>query len=150
MSWRKHLSFSECIWPITVVTPNRRSPIVQMVKLSSWQDQQSSDLPVFCLLLAPSLSSTSTTTARRWTPFANAVPSDSSKASLFSKDATVPSKTTSQLNEPVGSFSSLTGAVKNAMQKGQLNVGSTSNRSMAYTGTTLSTKDLNHLSPQSM
>jgi hypothetical protein len=49
----------------------------------------------------------------------------------------------------VASFSSLTDVVKNAMNKGQLSKSSNQIRRPA-SGTTLSTKDLNHLSPQSM
>jgi hypothetical protein len=60
--------------------------------------------------------------------------------------------TSKKLNKPiqtVASFSSLTDAVRNAMQGGQLN--STTNQLRRQgNGTTLSSKDLNHLSPQSM
>jgi hypothetical protein len=74
-------------------------------------------------------------------------PKTSSLSTLFKPtDSDVPSlNNTKALNKPiqtVASFASLTDAVRNAMQKGNLNT--TTKRS------TVSTKDLNHLSPQSM
>jgi len=51
--------------------------------------------------------------------------------------------------QTVSSFSSLTDAVKNAMNKKQFDIPSKQIR-RPTNGTTLSTKDLNHLSPQSM
>jgi hypothetical protein len=82
----------------------------------------------------------------------------SSSSALFSSttnssaDTDVFSINNKTLNKPiqtVASFSSLTDAVKNAMQKGTLN--STTNQlRRPNNGTSLSSKDLNHLSPQSM
>jgi len=56
------------------------------------------------------------------------------------------------LNKPiqtVASFSSLSDAVKNAMQKGNINP-TTNQLRRPTNGTSLSSKELNHLSPQSM
>ena len=67
-------------------------------------------------------------------------------------DADILAKTSSITNKPiqtVASFSSLTDAVKNAMQRGSLSAGHHPLRRPA-SGSTVSTKDLNHLSPQSM
>jgi hypothetical protein len=67
-------------------------------------------------------------------------------------DSSVVSNTNSSKTQPVqsvGSLSSLTDIVKNAMNKGHLSAPSNQMRRPA-SGTTLSSKDLNHLSPQSM
>jgi len=127
---------------------------------------QNSDAPS---LAAPSISSS--ITKRRWTPFADIVSSDRSQSSLLpissssansiptsksqlisTSDSSIVSNTNVRQNEsiqPVGSFSSLTDMLKNAMNKGHLDIPSTQMR-RPISGTTLSTKDLNHLSPQSM
>jgi len=123
---------------------------------------------------APTLSAPKTSSSsigqRRWTPFADIVAADSSKSSLLSNasssnsiptstlqtvyqnDSSVSSNTNGVQNEPiksVPSFSSLTDLVKNAMHKGHLDVPPNQMRRPS-SGATLSTKDLNHLSPQSM
>jgi len=116
----------------------------------------------------PSLAAPST--KRRWTPFADIVASDQTKSSLLpsslssnstlrpkansisTSESSVASNTNGTKNEliqPVASFSSLTDLVKNVIHKGHLDVPSNQIRRPA-SGTTLSTKDLNHLSPQSM
>jgi hypothetical protein len=67
-------------------------------------------------------------------------------------DSSVVSNTNSSKTQPiqsVGSLSSLTDIVKNAMNKGHLSAPSKQMQRPA-SGTTLSSKDLNHLSPQSM
>lgn len=51
--------------------------------------------------------------------------------------------------QTVASFSSLTDAIKSAMQRGHFDPTGTQLRRPA-SGTTLSSKELNHLSPQSM
>lgn len=115
--------------------------------------------------LAPTLSAPTLSSSigkRRWTPFADIVSSDQSKSCILpntisiSKSQTVPLMDSSvSLNsnslqkETNQSTSSLTNVVKNAMNKGQLSVPSKTIR-RPTSGTTLSTKDLNHLSPQSM
>lgn len=120
---------------------------------------------------APTLSvptTTSSITNKRWTPFADIVSSDQSTASLLanssssnsfltSKSQTTSSSVSSNTNstqknetiQSVASSSSLTDVVKNAMNRGHLSAGSNQIRRPA-SGTTLSSKDLNHLSPQSM
>lgn len=64
-------------------------------------------------------------------------------------DSSVVPNTNSAKSESTESFSSLTDIVKNAMNKGHLSASSNEIR-RAASGTTLSTKDLNHLFPQSM
>jgi hypothetical protein len=101
---------------------------------------------------------------KRWLPFSNMKDlSDqpklsSSSSALFSAtsksstDSDIPSRNNTTQNKPiqtVASFSSLTDAVKNAMQRGHLNPTMNQLQRQAN-GTTLSSKDLNHLSPQSM
>jgi hypothetical protein len=71
---------------------------------------------------------------------------------VSSINANVLANTNGIPNEPiqsVSSLSSLTDAVKNAMNKRHLGVSSNETRRPS-SGTTLFTKDLNHLSPQSM
>jgi hypothetical protein len=121
-------------------------------------------------LLAPTLlaaTSSSSMVDKRWTPFADIVSSDQSKSSVLTTSASTNSFPTS-ISQPtsssvalntkgiknesiksVASFSSLTDAVKNAMYRGHINAGSNQIRHPS-SGATLSTKDLNHLSPQSM
>jgi hypothetical protein len=120
--------------------------------------------------LAPTLTApttTSSTEKRRWTPFADIVSSDSSKTSISNSSNTIPtskfqtvssidssvlSNANSIQNEPiqsVSSSSSLTNAVKSAMNHGRFDVSSNQIR-RPLSGATLSSKDLNHLSPQSM
>lgn len=65
-----------------------------------------------------------------------------------SADSDNPSLTNKPI-QTVASFSTLTEAVKNAMNKGLLHTTTNSLRRPA-SGTTLSSKELNHLSPQSM
>jgi len=117
------------------------------------------------LLLAPTLSASSSITQRRWTPFADIGISNQSKPSSslnsipISKSQTVSSMDSSVMSntnnsktqsiQSVGSLSSLTDIVKNAMTKGHLSAPSKQMQRPA-SGTTLSSKDLNHLSPQSM
>jgi len=123
---------------------------------------------------APTLSGPTTSSSletRRWTPFADILSTDSSKSSLLSSssassnsiptsrsqtvsvmDTSVLSTTNDKKTEPIqsaSSFPSLTDVVKNAMNKGQIGVPSIQTRRITN-GITLSTKDLNHLSPQSM
>ena len=92
----------------------------------------------------------------RWTPFANLKHlSDQPKA--FTSSSTLYSSTTKSTDLPptnkpiqtVASFSSLTDAIKSAMQRGHFDPTVTQLRRPA-SGTTLSSKELNHLSPQSM
>jgi hypothetical protein len=67
-------------------------------------------------------------------------------------DADLPKSNSAISNKPiqtVASFSSLTDAVKNAMQKGSITAGPSQLRRPA-SGSSVSSKDLNHLSPQSM
>jgi hypothetical protein len=121
---------------------------------------------------APTVSkpTTSLITKKRWTPFADVTFTDESKSStsmsslvppsnslvksqtMSSLDSNALSNTNGTQNgsaQSVHSFSSLTDAVKSVMNKGHL--GSKLNQTRRpLTGTTLSTKDLNHLSPQSM
>jgi hypothetical protein len=111
-------------------------------------------------ILAPSLTIPATVN-RRWSPFADVAPSKSplvntvglTSQSSSLKESNVLLDHVSQYDDTpatsVGSFSLLTDAVKSAMNKGQLSAGSNRTR-QAIGGTTLSTKDLNHLSPQSM
>jgi hypothetical protein len=121
-------------------------------------------LTIFCKknILAPN---TSTEIPKRWTPFANMKHlSDTLKTSSSSSSALFcPTKNSSvdtdllpinnkTLNKPiqtVASFSSLSDAVKNAMQKGNINP-TTNQLRRPTNGTSLSSKELNHLSPQSM
>jgi len=104
----------------------------------------------FCFsfrFLVPTLSSLTSTVAdtkRRWTPFADLV---SSTVPSRSADSSVSLNTTGIQANP--SSTSLTNAVKSAMSTGQLTVPSTQPR-RPTSGITLSSKDLNHLSPQSM
>jgi len=118
---------------------------------------------------APTLSvptSTSSIPNKRWTPFADIVSSEQSNASSLTNasssnsfftsksqtsSSSVSSNTNGTQNEPiqsVSSFPSLTTVVKNAMNRGHLSAGPNQIRRLA-SGTTLSSKDLNHLSPQS-
>jgi len=115
----------------------------------------------------PTLLAPNTSGKRRWTPFADIVATDSSKGTLLSNatalnsiptstisqiDSSVSSNTNGVQNQPiqsVASFPSLTDIVKNAMNKQYLDAPSKQLRRPS-SGTTLSTKDLNHLSPQSM
>ncbi|CAF0717844.1 unnamed protein product [Adineta steineri] len=115
----------------------------------------------------PTLFAQSSTANRRWSPFADIVTSNQSKSSVSTSssslnsfvtlnsqtiNSSVMSNTSNIQNETmqsVASFPSLTDIVKNAMSKTQ--VTSSLNQIRRPTrGTTLSTKDLNHLSPQSM
>lgn len=93
---------------------------------------------------APSLSSGSSSSipTRRWTPFADAVPTDISKSSSF------PSNSRTTTTESTGSFSTLTEIVKNAMNRGHFDSNNNATRTQVC-GTTISSKDLNHLCPQS-
>ena len=90
---------------------------------------------------------------RRWTPFANIRdPSMVSIKKSAATDADLPSSNSSISNKPiqtVASFSSLTDAVKNAMKKGSITAGP-SPLSRPDKRSSVSSKDLNHLSPQSM
>ncbi|CAF5074841.1 unnamed protein product [Rotaria magnacalcarata] len=120
--------------------------------------------------ISSSSSSSSSVTKRRWTPFADILSSDESKSSILTSSQSSNSisaaklQATSSINsngllntngtekEPIQSaqsLSSLTDAVKNSMNKGQLSTNSNQIR-RPFGGTTLSSKDLNHLSPQSM
>ncbi|CAF0874197.1 unnamed protein product [Adineta ricciae] len=117
----------------------------------------------------PTLSASSSTATRRWTPFANIAPPDQSKGFLSTNtsslnstsstrslimpamDSSVTSNTNRSQTEPIpstSSFSSLTDIVKNAMNKKPSTTNVQPVRRLVC-GTTLSTKDLNHLSPQS-
>lgn len=106
------------------------------------------------VFLVPVLSTSTTSAAvakRRWTPFADLVSSGSTSKSqtISSTNSSVLSNTNGIQNESNQSASSLTDAVKNAMNKGHLDVPVNQIR-RPINGTTLSSKDLNHLSPQSM
>lgn len=95
---------------------------------------------------------------KHWTPLINM--KHLSESAKSSSSTSLPGKSSadeSSINKPitnkpiqqVASFSSLTDAVKNAMKKGYINP--TINQLRQQTnGTTVSSKDLNHLSPQSM
>jgi hypothetical protein len=76
-----------------------------------------------------------------------------SSNSIFSTKSQPVSSTDSSVlsntNGTIQSAPSLTDTVKNAFNKGQLDAPSKTIR-RPQSGTTLSTKDLNHLSPQSM
>ncbi|UJR35119.1 hypothetical protein I4U23_027890 [Adineta vaga] len=117
----------------------------------------------------PTLSSSSSTTTRRWTPFANIAPVETPKIfsstnstslnsnstgrshTISTMDSSVMSNTNCSQKESIpstSSFSSLTDIVKNAMYRNQLTTEVNQMR-RPISGTTLSTKDLNHLSPQS-
>ena len=90
--------------------------------------------------------------AKRWTPFANVRDPSIVSTKKSATDADLPVNKALISNKPiqtVASFSSLTDAVKNAMQKGTLGAGPNSLRRPA-SGSSISSKDLNHLSPQSM
>ncbi|CAF1474320.1 unnamed protein product [Adineta steineri] len=106
------------------------------------------------------VSNSSNDLPKRWTPFYNMKhlsdqPKTASSSALYAKssaDTDTISTNNKTLNKPiqtVASFSSLTDAVKNAMQRGHLNTTTNQLRRQAN-GTTLSSKELNHLSPQSM
>lgn len=118
---------------------------------------------------APTLSASSSTITRRWTPFANIAPPEQSKSFLSTStsslnstsatrsftmsamDSSVTSNTNRSQTEPIqstSSFSSLTDIVKNAMNK-KPSATNVQPVRRPVCGTTLSTKDLNHLSPQS-
>jgi len=113
---------------------------------------------LYVYYLAPN---SSTEVPKRWSPFANLKhlsdqpKTSSSSSALFcpttksSTDIDVTSKTLNKPIQTVASFSSLTDAVRNAMQRGQLN-STNSQLQRPNNGTTLSSKELNHLSPQSM
>jgi hypothetical protein len=79
-------------------------------------------------------------------------PKTSSLSTLFKTTDSDVSASTKVSNKPiqtVASFASLTDAVRNAMQRGNINT--TANQLQRQTNrSTVSTKDLNHLSPQSM
>lgn len=95
---------------------------------------------------------------KRWTPFSHMKylvdqPKSSSSSALYSPssnadDLAINNKTLNKPIQTVASFSSLTDAVKNAMQKG--NLMAPQNQLRRPLNVTVSTKDLNHLSPQSM
>ncbi|CAF2393848.1 unnamed protein product [Rotaria sp. Silwood2] len=71
---------------------------------------------------------------------------------MSSKDSNVLSKTNSahrELTHSTQSFPSLADLVKNVINKGHFSAKS-NHTSYSFSGTTLSSKDLNHLSPQSM
>lgn len=102
------------------------------------------DAPV----LLPS-TSTPSNKKRRWTPFADLVSTNLNSSTTPSRivESSVGLNTTgTQANT---SSTSLTDAVKSAMDKGNLTVPSNQTRRLT-SGITLSSKDLNHLSPQSM
>ncbi|CAF0945226.1 unnamed protein product [Adineta ricciae] len=92
---------------------------------------------------------------KRWLPFAQMKrladqPKTASSSALNSETSTDSGKA-SIINKPiqtVASFSSLSDAVKNAMNKGHLST--TNQLRRPGSGATLSSKELNHLSPQSM
>ncbi|UJR10703.1 hypothetical protein I4U23_014896 [Adineta vaga] len=92
---------------------------------------------------------------KRWLPYAqmkhlSEQPKTASSSALYSETSTDSSSTLIR-NKPiqtVASFSSLTDAVKNAMHKGQLST--TNQLRRPANGATVSSKELNHLSPQSM
>ncbi|CAF3322365.1 unnamed protein product [Rotaria socialis] len=71
------------------------------------------------------------------------------QSSTDSDVSTIHNKTLNKPIQTVASFSSLADAVKNAMNRGHLNT-TTDQLRRPVSGTTLSSKDLNHLSPQSM
>ena len=73
----------------------------------------------------------------------------SKSQTVSSIDSSVSSNTNGTHNDSIQSASSLTDAVRNAMNKGELSTTKTQMR-RPISGTTLSSKDLNHLSPQSM
>ena len=95
---------------------------------------------------------------KHWTPLLNMKHlsesiKTSSSTSLPNKssadESCLPKPITNKPIQQVASFSSLTDAVKNAMMRGHLNP--TINQLKQQTNrTTVSSKDLNHLSPQSM
>ncbi|CAF2390670.1 unnamed protein product [Rotaria sp. Silwood2] len=102
----------------------------------------------------------STEIPKHWTPLAHMKHlSDQGKTSsasaLFSStsksstDSDISNKVQNKPIQTVASFSSLADAVKNAIHRGHLNTTADQFRRPA-SGTTLSSKDLNHLSPQSM
>ncbi|CAF0880509.1 unnamed protein product [Rotaria sp. Silwood1] len=118
----------------------------------------------------PLSTSSSSIEKRRWSPFAGFMPSDESKSSTMTTSqssnsiSTTKSEAISSMNSSVStntnsaqielthsaqSFPSLADLVKNAMNKGHLGAKLNQTR-RSFTGTTLSSKDLNHLSPQSM
>ncbi|CAF1133605.1 unnamed protein product [Rotaria sordida] len=96
-----------------------------------------------------------------WTPFAHMKhlseygKTSSSSSALFgstsqsSTDSDIPNKKQNKPIQTVASFSSLGDAIKSAINRGHLNFTTNQFRRPA-SGTTLSSKDLNHLSPQSM
>ncbi|CAF3602717.1 unnamed protein product [Rotaria socialis] len=129
-----------------------------------------SDEPTISAPSTISSSSSSSVIKRRWTPFADILSSDESKSSILTSSqssnsisaakpqamSSINSDGLSNVNgtekEPIQSAQSLlslTDAVKNSMNKGQLSANSNKIR-RPFGGTTLSSKDLNHLSPQSM
>jgi hypothetical protein len=93
---------------------------------------------------------------KRWLPFGNMKhlseqPRTASSSELYSK-STAASEKLPMSNKPiqtVASFSSLTDAVKNAMYKRHIGPAVGQLR-RPDSGSTLSSKELNHLSPQSM
>jgi hypothetical protein len=119
---------------------------------------------------APTLSTqiSSSGMTKRWTPFADQISSELLKSSTVANSASMgsffpqsqssaTSSTDSSNPKPVigkpihsnASYSTLTDVVKQAMSKGHLG-GFASESRRTHNGATLSTKDLNHLSPQSM
>ena len=103
-------------------------------------------------------------TVKRWTPFVNAKHlSDQGKTSSTSvlyyvnanssTDSDIPrlhTKTSNKQIHTVASFSSLTDTVKNAMQRGSLSTTTNQLRRPTTNAVTVSSNELNHLSPQSM
>jgi len=106
---------------------------------------------------------------KRWIPFADnvkpellkssTIANSASSSSFFppsqsmSSDSVVSSNPKGTQEKPihsVSSYSSLTDAVKNYMNKGQLTTVSHQPQRRTSSGSTLSTKELNHLLPQSM
>ena len=111
--------------------------------------------------LGPTLTTSPTTSSKQcWMPSGDSVSSSQSKlfpsSSINSRsfqESSVPCDTNSKSRgseSNVVSCSTLTKTVKEAMNKGQLSTTNSNPTKSAYHGTTLSTKDLNHLSPQSM
>ena len=107
-------------------------------------------LILFFFSLAPVLSTStglSTVPKQRWTPFADLVSVPISTCQVVPTiNSSVSSDTNGKQNQ---TGSSLTDAVKKDMNKGLLDVNVNKIR-RPISGATLSSKDLNHLSPQSM
>lgn len=99
---------------------------------------------------APNLSTT-TPSQTRWTPFANLSSTEriesSSKTNSIGNVQSIRSNETNQMQG--ATKTTLTEQVKTALDQGQLTVNSNQSKRI-FGGTSLSSKDLNHLSPQSM